>query len=93
MIKRNESPMTADDCIPGTCVVIGGKYLGLGTPDNPIGPLFGVTAVVKAATPRPCGDAYPHGMVSLELPEDCQWPTRTIYVGPEDLAPVLAARP
>lgn len=79
--------MNANDCRVGQRVVIGGKYLGLGTSTDPIGPLFGVTATVAAFTDRPCGDAYPQGMVTVDLPEDSVWPVSRVHIGPEDLAP------
>jgi hypothetical protein len=81
--------MNASDCTPGDRVVIGGKYLRLGTPDNPIGPLFGVTATVVAVADRPCGDAYPYGMVTVDLPDNTtDWPVRRVNIGPEDLSPI-----
>lgn len=63
---------------PGDSAVIGSRFLNTD--------LFGRTCRVIAVGDAVDGNqVYPHGIVSLKLPEGTRWPTDEVYIGPEDL--------
>ena len=78
--------MKLEDVPVGGEVILGG---GLANSDITLWHLFGVKArVMSKIGPEASGDVYPFGVVAIELPIGTNWPTREIYMGPEDLAPV-----
>lgn len=52
--------------------------------------IFGTKAkVVNKVPPLDDGnEVYPFGVVTLKLPDNVVWPSREVYVGPENLAKV-----
>lgn len=77
--------MKLEDVPVGGEVILGG---GLANSDITLMALFGVKAKVVGKIGPGDNELYPFGIVAVELPVGTKWPTREVYMGPEDLAPV-----
>lgn len=78
--------MDINDIKVGDTVAIGARFFGIG--------LFGYQCeVLKVVPPLPeyaeIEDfPYPHGVVTVRLPEHADWPIREVHIGPEDLGKI-----
>lgn len=78
--------MKYEDVPVGGEVILGGS---LANSDITLMALFGLKVRVTGKGPPQDGNVvYPSGIVSLELPAGTNWPTREVFMRPEDLAPI-----
>lgn len=75
--------MNIGECEPGDNVILRGRYI-----TTMFGGVVATITDTRRAPDLPQDNpAYPHGMVQVLLPQDVDWPTHLVWVGPEDLIP------